>query len=287
VGLPPLLRLARPALAPTAAADVLAGAALAGDMRPLPLAAAAGASVCIYMGGMVLNDLCDRATDAEREPTRPLVRDPALVPRARLFAAGLFAAGLVLGAVAGLFLHALVVAVLAAAYDLGLKRKFPVDMLAMGGARAANLSLGLAAGGYGAVAPGLFYAGGYLVYIAAVSAASRAEDLEPTPTRQLAICLASLLLIPAYALLAAATGGGGRAFVILVPALIQLLAIVPAVRAGTRGAAKQLVFRSLLLIFAVHAAVLWAAERPVGLAAVTACAAATFLILALTAAPRK
>jgi 4-hydroxybenzoate polyprenyltransferase len=278
VPLPPLLRLARPALAPTAVADVLAGAAFAGGGRPLPVAAAAAASLCLYAGGMVLNDLCDLPIDRVREPLRPLVADPGLVPRARLLAAALFLTGLVLGAVAGLFLHALLVAALAAAYDLGLKRVFPVDALAMGAARAANLSLGLAAGGYGATAPALLYAGGYLVYIAAVSGASRAEDLDPRETRRLALCFAGAALVPAYVLLGAAGG-----WPLLLPAPLHLLALGLAIRAGTRAAAKRLVFRSLLLIYAVHGAVLLGAGgRTGGLAALAACAAATFFTLGLS-----
>jgi len=276
VAFPPLLRIARPALAPTAAADVLAGAAFAGGAPAFPVSAAAVAAVCLYTGGMVLNDLCDRKVDAVREPTRPLVAIPGLVPRARLLAAALFVAGLVLGAVAGLFVHALVVAVLAAAYDLGLKRTFPADALTMGAVRAANLSLGLAAGGYGPTGPALLYAAGYLVFIGAVSAASRAEDLEPPPTRRLALCFSGLALIPAYALFALAAGAAA-----LLPAPLHLLALVAAVRAGTRTAAKKLVFRSLLLIYALHGTVLLGAGRTEGIAAVAACAAATFFILAL------
>lgn len=272
---PPLLRLARPALAPTAAADVIAGAAFAGGAPPLETAAAAGAGMCIYMGGMVLNDLCDRAIDAVREPSRPLVADPSLVPRARLLAAALLVAGLALGAAAGLFLHAFAVAALAVAYDLGLKRSFPLDALAIGGARAANLSMGLAAGAYGAATPALLYAFGYLVYIGAVSGASRAEDLEPLETRRLALGFAGLALLPAYGALALAAGP-----LALLPAPLHLVALAAAFRAGTRAAAKRLVFRSLLLIFGVHAAVLLAAGHAEALAALAACAAATFFILA-------
>ncbi len=272
--LPPLLRLARPALAPTAVADVLAGAAFAGDGRPFAITVAAAASVCLYAGGMVLNDLCDLQVDKKREPGRPLVAQPGLVPRARLLAAALFAAGLVLGAVAGLLLHVLAVAALAVAYDLGWKRLFPADALAMGGARAANLSLGLAAGGYGSAMPALLYAVGYLVYIGAVTGASRAEDLEPRETRRLALCLAGMGLLGAYGLLAVAAGP--RA---LLPAPLHLLAVALAFRDATRSGAKKLVFRSLLLIFAVHGAVLLGAGRTGGIAAVAACAAVTFLTL--------
>jgi 4-hydroxybenzoate polyprenyltransferase len=275
VQLKPLVRLARPALAPTAAADVVAGAWFAGgDVRPFPLAAAAAAGTLLYMGGMVLNDLCDVRVDRVREPQRPLVVDPGLVPRARWFAVALFGAGLVLGAALGLFLHALAVAALAASYDLGLKRVFPADALTIGAARAANLSFGLAAGGYGPGGPALLYVLGYLAFIASVSAMSRAEDLDPPPTRRLALCLAGLPLLLAYGALA----GAAKSLAPLLPAPLHLLALGLAVRSGTRPAAKKLVFRSLLLIYAVHASVL-GLGRAGGLAALLCCAAATFFIL--------
>jgi 4-hydroxybenzoate polyprenyltransferase len=231
---------------------------------------------------MVLNDLCDREIDGKREPHRPLVAIPALVPRARILAAALFASGLAFGAVAGHFVHALAIAAFAVAYDTELKRLFPAGILTIGAARAANLSLGLASGGYGATWPALLYVLGYLVYIAAVSAASRAENLEPVQTRRLALGFVGLALLPAYALLAIAAGPR----FLLLPAPLHLAALVIAIRAGTRPAAKTLVFRSLLLIFAVHAAMLWSAGRTDGLAPVAASLAASFLLLAL-AAPRR
>jgi len=273
---PPLLRITRPALAETAAADIVAGVAFAGEAPPLRFTAAMGAALCLYAGGMVLNDLCDLPIDREREPARPLVVDPSLVPKARVLAAALFVAGLALGAVAGLFLHALVVAVIAAAYDFGLKRTFPADVLAMGGARAANLSMGLAAGGYGAAMPAFAYALGYLVYIGAVSGASRAEDMEPPETRRLALCFAGIALLAAYGTLAFAAGP-----LALLPVPLHLAALVVAIRAGTRLAAKKLVFRSLLLIYGVHAAVLAGVGQTWGIAALAAWPAATFFTLAL------
>lgn len=254
---------------------MIAGAAFAGGAPAANVAAAAAAGVCLYMGGMVVNDLCDREVDRVREPSRPLVRDAALVPRARLFAVGLFLGGLALGALGGLLPHAILVAVLALAYDLGLKRTFPADAIVMGGARAANLSMGLAAGGFGAGTAALLYAIGYLLYIGAVSGASRAEDLEPPETRRLALCFAGLALVAAYGALA--TGAGALA---LLPAPLHLLALVTAIRAGTRAAAKTFVFRSLLLIYAVHGAVLLSGGRTGAIAALAACAAATFFILA-------
>ena len=57
------VQMLRPALAPTAAADVLAGAAFAGGADAAALTLALAGSVCLYAGGMVENDLCDRERD--------------------------------------------------------------------------------------------------------------------------------------------------------------------------------------------------------------------------------
>src|SRR3970040_2287363 len=66
----------------TAMADVLMGAAVASAAWPefaeawvairLPLAVLLGASSCLYLAGMVLNDYFDRAQDAAERPRRPI-----------------------------------------------------------------------------------------------------------------------------------------------------------------------------------------------------------------------
>ena len=69
-------RLLRLSLAPTAVADVVAGALVArrGVLpEPATLALLAGGSLCVYHAGMALNDWRDRAADAATRPDRPLV----------------------------------------------------------------------------------------------------------------------------------------------------------------------------------------------------------------------
>ena len=68
-------RLLRLSLAPTAIADVVAGAFWggAGGAPPLGELALLGlASSCTYHGGMALNDWADRAQDARVRPDRPV-----------------------------------------------------------------------------------------------------------------------------------------------------------------------------------------------------------------------
>jgi 4-hydroxybenzoate polyprenyltransferase len=57
------LELLRPPNVVTAIADVLAGYAVAGRGRPEALPWLIAASVCLYAGGVVLNDFFDRNLD--------------------------------------------------------------------------------------------------------------------------------------------------------------------------------------------------------------------------------
>ena len=153
--LPALLRLTRPAAVCTAPADVCAGFALAaGDWQPYgAFGLLCAASVCLYAGGMVLNDALDVAKDAAERPDRPIPAGEVTARTATAFAAGLLAVGVALAAAAGflidtppgvVWLPGAVAAALAALivlYDGPLKRT-PLAPAAMGGCRALNLLLG-------------------------------------------------------------------------------------------------------------------------------------------------
>jgi len=260
-----LLRLLRLRLAPTAAADVVAGAFLLGAPAPGRIAAAALGSACLYAAGMAQNDLCDRDVDREAGRDRPLVRRPDLLPKARVLVLLLFAAGIAAAALAGAALPALGAAAAASAYNLLLKR-FPVaDALALGAARAANLGIGFALpGGFS-----LRYALGYGLYIAGVTLASRAEDL----ARPRAL-LATGAAVAAAGVLAAAPLPAA-----LLPLLLLLSDAALALRRGDGRAAGAFVYAALLLIFVFHAAPLAAAGRPFAILPLLGLAA---LVLPLT-----
>ena len=79
------LQLCRPANLPTAAADVLAGTAISGlfavegafqmaDIEVLPFLLLVMASVFLYAGGVVLNDVFDIEIDRVERPERPIPR---------------------------------------------------------------------------------------------------------------------------------------------------------------------------------------------------------------------
>ncbi len=167
----PYLQLVRLPNVLTAPADSLAGWLLVGgslaDVRHwLPLAAA---STLLYAGGMALNDLVDIETDRIERPSRPLPSGRV----SRSFAAGLVAAGLILGPLLALLsgsLWSLFVATLLSvaivAYDSGLKRTILGPEI-MGACRGLNLLLGMThapalggpAGWMAAFSFGLFVAG--------------------------------------------------------------------------------------------------------------------------------
>lgn len=130
----------------TAAADPLAGwivaqGTLDDPHRWLPLVAA---SVLIYMGGIVLNDVFDVQVDRRERPNRPL-------PSGRVsfgLAAGFGALTLVAGPLVAIYSRssssAAVAAILALtvlAYDSGMKRTF-LGPVVMGSCRSLNFLLG-------------------------------------------------------------------------------------------------------------------------------------------------
>ncbi|QDT17745.1 UbiA family prenyltransferase [Alienimonas californiensis] len=176
----PWLRLVRlPALF-TAPADVLAGFAIMhGGWTPWqPLVALVGAGVCLYGGGMVLNDWFDRNRDAAERSDRPLPSGEVSPKAAALLGFGLLAVGVALGFLGGALagnalrsgLVALAVAALVILYDGPLKRTL-LACPTMGACRATNLLLGASAlpflhhGGVWTVALGMgCYVGGVTLY---------------------------------------------------------------------------------------------------------------------------
>lgn len=178
-------KVLRLSLAPTAVADVLAGLVL-GHEGALPglreMLLLVGASLCVYHGGMALNDWADRELDAGVRPDRPLPCG-ALRPRAVLLVAlGLLTAGpafaFTVGSATGQWV--LAIAALVLAYDL--RFRGPVaGPLSLGLCRAMNLGIGLVATG----APPLLYLSclAYGAYVFTVSCLGRLEDAAPREVR--------------------------------------------------------------------------------------------------------
>jgi len=118
------LELLRPPNVVTAIADVLAGYAVAGRAQPRALPWLITASVCLYAGGVVLNDFFDRAVDAVERPERPIPGGRVSAARAAtlgavLLMAGVAAAGEASGVSAGV---AAAIAAFVVGYDARAKR---------------------------------------------------------------------------------------------------------------------------------------------------------------------
>ena len=170
------LELVRPANVVTAVADVLAGFAVAGSILPGTLPWLAGATSCLYAGGVALNDYFDRHLDAVERPERPIPSGRVPAGAAAALGGGLLVAGVSLAAVAttAAALVATGTAGLILLYDARAKRHGVFGPLTMGGCRGLNLLLGVSA------APAVlarFWPLGLipLVYIAAVTLVSRGE----------------------------------------------------------------------------------------------------------------
>ena len=172
------LRLMRPANLPTAAADIFAGAALAGILTAsfpiLPLLLLVFSSVFLYAGGVVLNDVFDFSLDKIERPERPIPSGLIPLKSATFFGIILLAIGIVLAFIANQLSGFLALALAGAIvlYDGYSKKNGFLGPLNMGLCRGLNLILGMSVFGelnnWGyAIIP--------LVYIFAITLISRGE----------------------------------------------------------------------------------------------------------------
>ena len=171
----PFLELVRPPNVTTAMADVLAGYAVAGAAWPGSIAWLLGATVCLYAGGIVLNDVFDVDIDRVERPERPIPSGRVSRTAAARFGGSLLGIGALLawggGLATGLVAAATALCILL--YDAIGKRQSwgPVNM---GLCRSGNLLLGVAAtpAALGWAWPLALLP---LAYITAVTAVSRGE----------------------------------------------------------------------------------------------------------------
>ncbi|HOR98703.1 MAG TPA: UbiA family prenyltransferase [Kiritimatiellia bacterium] len=157
----------------------------------LPLLAAAGASLGLYVFGLILNDLLDVATDARERPDRPLPAGEITVPQARMAAIAAALSGLNLAATAGraALLTAAALAGLIVLYNAVLKRIPVVGVLTMGLCRGLSLMVGAVTACPGlwtqpdvSRLPVLLAAAGLSLYVAAFSVLALREA-EPDAVR--------------------------------------------------------------------------------------------------------
>ncbi len=210
-------RLTRISLAPTAIGDSIAGMLLAshGDLPEAKLLLLIPLSLCLFHGGMVLNDWSDRGPDQNTRPDRPIPSGRVSPSSALRLALGLLLAGVLLGSVLDprTGLATLALALMIVAYDLGPRGNW-LGPLTMGACRAGNVALAYACSLWvmgtptnlfmEQTLPGRFFVPlAYGCYVFLISRLARAEDgdaqIEPTVLRGRLLCAMTLLPLPALA----------------------------------------------------------------------------------------
>ena len=289
------LQLLRPANVATAPADVLAGAALAGALVP-PAAALPwllAATAALYAGGIVLNDVFDRALDAVERPERPIPSGAVAPGAAALAGALLLAAGVAASAMAGRDAVWLALAIAAAVvtYDAWAKHHAVAGPFTMGLCRALNLLLGTAA------VPGAWLASWWfglipLFYIAGVTIVSRGEV---HGSRRAVVGVGFVLVTAVCTVLVGLAAAGGRSAPLLSLDRLATIAIaawlawrvVPALLAAVRDPAPPLIGRAVrtgvLSLVLVDAVIAGAYTGIMGIPAVLAVGLVAWLLARLFA----
>ncbi len=195
----------------TALADVTMGYLLTHEsLAPWSVfAALAVASACLYMAGIVLNDVFDADVDARERPERPIPSGRVSLRRARWLGIELLAIGVASGWLASALsgqvacgVVATLLAIAVVAYDAVLKRT-SLGPLAMGSCRFLNVLLGASAAAamwhqvHWSVAAGLG------TYIAGVTWFARGEA---EVSRRPQLVFALMVMLAGMALLAALPG---------------------------------------------------------------------------------
>ena len=180
------LQLLRPANVVTALADVLAGFAVAGATLTLAggtasiewpaLGGLLAATVGLYGGGVVFNDVFDAELDASERPERPIPSGRTSLRGASLFGGVLLAGGVIAASQVGWTSGGLAALIAGGAvlYDAWAKHHVLLGPLVMGACRGGNLLLGVSA------VPAALGMSWYLAllpvaYIAAITAVSQGE----------------------------------------------------------------------------------------------------------------
>ncbi|MFS4416842.1 UbiA-like protein EboC [Maribacter sp. 2307ULW6-5] len=181
-----LARLARPANLPTAAADIFAGAALAlwvngGGVQSFLMANGISwallvlASILLYAGGVVFNDVFDADLDAVERPERAIPQGVVSIQEAIAWGCILMIAGNVLAFLASPMsgVLALVLSAAIITYDAVAKNHGFFGPLAMGVCRGLNLILGMSV--IAVMSPIWYLSLVPVVYIFAITLISRGE----------------------------------------------------------------------------------------------------------------
>jgi 4-hydroxybenzoate polyprenyltransferase len=180
------------------------------------------ASTCLYLAGMVLNDLFDMAQDAVERPHRPIPSGRVIRATAARMGYGLLLGGLMLALLAALLgatwrtpLIGLLLALAIFAYDAVLKRT-PLGPWAMGSCRFFNVLLGMSVVNVPFTLQHYCIAAGIGVYIAGLTWFARTEA---KTSQRLPLVIGIAIMAAGIGLLAA--------FPAVVPPGANLIAPIP------------------------------------------------------------
>ena len=150
------------------------------------------ASLCLYSGGIILNDYFDYHEDLRERPARPLPSGEIPLRVAAQLGFGLLAAGILLGGLVGKeqLVISIAIALLVLLYD-GYAKNTSWGSPVMGACRFGNWLLGLSFGG--SLATHWPLAIPVFLYVTSVTLLSRAETTA-TQRLPLALCTAGILL---------------------------------------------------------------------------------------------
>ncbi len=187
------IRLTRPANLVTALADVLAGFAISGYITCalqdrmsclglgidgpnwIAISSLLIATMCLYGGGVVLNDVYDAKLDSEERPERPIPSGVVELKHARMFGFVLLIIGFALSVSVHVYSGALAFAicVFVISYNIYSKHKTWLGPINMGLCRGLNLLLGMSVIGYRSTLWWLLFLP--IIYIAAITMVSQGE----------------------------------------------------------------------------------------------------------------
>lgn len=196
------LALLRLQLLPSALADIFAGAALAGGLSArhgiaLTLFLTLLGSACLYLGGMVMNDVADATRDRDLSPSRPIPSGQITRAMATLLALALLLAAVLLLPMNRF--HALPTAMVIGIllYDFVGNRHPCLGAPLLGSLRAANLLIGYLMFAQTSSAEPLVACGlAYAIYIAATVLHGSLEDEEHAAAWKSRLCATTAALCP-------------------------------------------------------------------------------------------
>ncbi|QDU88648.1 prenyltransferase [Pirellulimonas nuda] len=279
-------RLLRVSNVLTAVADVWMGLIVSrGALAPVATCVALSlASVCLYLSGMVLNDVFDAGVDARERPERPIPAGQIAAATASRLGWGLLLAGIGLAAAASLLEHSWLPAVAAVllaccvvAYNAWLK-KTPLGPVAMGLCRVGNVVLGMSVGPGSLItaeslslpAPIIYIAPGVLLYIAGLTWFARSEE---TISRRMTLGAASIVMLSGLAVFASGptyyaigprlvVAESGWLLLWLVIAMLVARRLVAALLQPSPAQVQAAVGNALQTIITIDAALAWGYAGP-------------------------